>query len=457
MIDTHCHLDMFANDDDREGVITRALSEGVSYIISVGADLQASKNALKIANTHDSVYAAVGIHPHDAKDVNSSSLKEMENIIKRALSHNPNKLVALGEIGLDYYYNHSPQEIQKKAFKLLLDLSKEYDLPVIIHNRDADDDTKRIIEDSGVRRALFHCFSSDYKMAQWVIEKGFYLSFAGNITFKKAQHIRDIAIEIKDDRFMIETDAPFLAPEPLRGKRNEPSYIIHTAKLVSTIREVSLEDIDRITSLNAKKFFNIGLINRSEIAYKIRDNLYLNITNRCTNACVFCVKYDTSFVKGHNLKLEKEPSVDEVIKAIDNPNLYKEIVFCGLGEPTLRLEELKKIARWIKGSGGNVRLNTNGLGNIINKKNILPELKGLVDSISISLNAHNSELYNKICKPAYDNAYDEILNFIKESKKYIANVTVTVVDIKDIDLHKCNLIAKEIGVNIRIRRLDKVG
>ncbi|MCX8069526.1 MAG: YchF/TatD family DNA exonuclease [Thermodesulfovibrionales bacterium] len=457
MIDTHCHLDMFTHEVDREEVISRAFNEGVNYIISIGADLQASKIAMDIANSHDGVYVAIGIHPHDAKDVNSSSLKEMQNMIKKALNSSPKKLVAIGEIGLDYYYNHSPRDVQKSAFKSFLDLSKEFDLPVIIHNRDADEDTKRILQESGIDKALFHCFSSDYKMAQWIVERGYYLSFAGNITFKKAQQIRDVALQIPDDKFMIETDAPFLAPDPLRGKRNEPSYLIHTARLIAKIREISIEDIDRITSLNAQRFFNIGIIHESEIAYKIRDNLYLNITNRCSNACVFCVKYETHFVKGHNLKLEREPSADEVLKAIGNPKSYKEIVFCGLGEPTLRLEELKKVAKWIKENGGFVRLNTNGLGNLINRRNILPELKGLVDSISISLNAHDDDFYRKICKPIYKNAYDEILNFIKESKKYIQKVMITVVDIEGIDLNQCRQIAKEIGVELRVRTLDKVG
>lgn len=457
MIDTHCHLDMYSSITEREEILSRAFNEGFEYIISVASDLTASKSALDIARTHPKVYASVGIHPHDAKDVNDDSLHELKSIIKDSLNSKDNKLVALGEIGLDYFYNHSPRDVQREGFVKLLSIAKEFDLPVIIHNRDADEDTIKLIENSCIKKALFHCYSSDLNMAKWIIERGFYISFAGNITFKKAQLIREIARYVPDDKFMIETDAPFLAPEPLRGKRNEPSYMIYTARVIAGLRDVSVDDIDRITSLNAKKFFQIGVVPEYEIAYKIRDNLYLNITSRCSNSCNFCVKYDTQFVKGHNLKLDKDPTEEDIIKAIGNPKFYKEIVFCGLGEPTMRLRELKAVARWVKDNGGKVRLNTNGLGNLINSRNILPELKELIDSVSISLNAQNGDTYKRICNPPYDNAYEEILNFIKESKKYIPSVTITAVDLQEIDIKKCEDIAKDLDVHFRIRKLDKVG
>ncbi len=454
MIDTHCHLDMSPLCEDLEGVISRARDSGVENIITVGADLSASLEAVRIAKDYRPVYASVGVHPHDAKDVVVETITALRDLLNDRVQ---NKIVALGEIGLDYHYDLSPRGVQRGAFERLLELAKEFDLPVIVHNREADEDTRAIIGNSGIKKALFHCFSSHRAMAEWVINKGYSISFAGNITFKKAQAIRDLAIIVPDDRLMLETDAPYLAPEPLRGKRNEPAFIQHTARLIADLRGISTEDFDRITTLNARRFFGIGEPPPSVIAYKIRDNLYLNLTSACSNACSFCIKFDTDFVKGHNLRISEEPTARELIDAIGDPKAYKEVVFCGLGEPTERFEVLKETARWVKSHGGRVRLNTNGLGRLINGRDIIPELKGLVDSISVSLNAHNSEVYRRLCRPSFSNAYGEVLSFIRDAKEVIGDVAVTVVDIEGVDIEACRDIAQRLGARFRIRRLDSVG
>ncbi|MFQ3574559.1 MAG: TatD family hydrolase [Thermodesulfovibrionales bacterium] len=454
MIDTHCHLDMTEFDADRDEVISRAKEHGIEAIISVGADIPASLAAIEIAKRYESVYVAVAVHPHDARLVDDSSFQTIDQLLR---SRHENKIVALGEIGLDYFHKHSSRQEQISVFERFLDIATTYDIPVIIHNRDADEDMRAILSASKIKKAVLHCFSSDKKMAEWTIKRGFLLSFAGNITFKKSHHIREIASTIPDEHIMLETDAPYLSPEPLRGKRNEPAYMINTARLLAELRGVTLEDIDRITTLNAKRFFSIGDIPKGEIVYKIRDRLYLNITHRCTNACRFCVRFNTDFVKGHNLKIDTEPSADDLINAIGNPKDYTEIVFCGLGEPTMRLDVVKKVATWVKSNGGRIRLNTNGLGNLINKRNILPELAGIIDSISISLNAQDKETYNRICKPNNPEAYDYLISFIKEAKNHIPDVILTVVDIPEVDLKACRQISDEIGTRLRIRTLDAVG
>jgi TatD DNase family protein len=245
---------------------------------------------------------------------------------------------------------------------------------------------------------------------------------------------------------------------PVRGRRNEPSFLQHTAEFIADIRGINFVDLARITSLNAKKLFKIGSVtDKGEVVYKIRDSLYLNITNKCTNKCGFCVKFRTSYVKGHNLRLERDPTVLQIIKAIKNPREYKEIVFCGIGEPFLRLDAVKKVAKWIKDQGGKVRVNTNGQGNLIHGKNILPELRGLVDSLSISLDAENEEKYEAVCRPKIKGAYRGILEFIKESKKYIPEVKLTVVKIPEVDVKKCEAVAKGLGVELRVRKFNVVG
>ena len=451
MIDTHCHLEMDAFDGDRDDVIKRAQEAGLEAIITIGSDFDGNRGGVALAEKYDFIFAAVGMHPHDAKDLTQSAFDQ----IKIWSTHR--KVVAIGEIGLDYHYDHSPREIQRYAFRQQLDYAKETGLPVCIHSREAKEDTLRILNESGVKQGVMHCFSGDRDMAEVVLAMGFHISIAGPVTFKKSSQLREVAKIIPDERLLVETDAPYLAPEPYRGKRNEPAFVVHTARLLAELRGVSPEDIDRITTTNAKRLFKIGELPSGQIAYKIRDSLYLNVTNRCTSKCIFCVRFTTDFVKGHYLRLAHEPSVDEVIQSIGDPAQYKEIVFCGYGEPLLRLDEVKAVSAWLKQYGGIVRINTNGHGNLIHKRNILPELHGLVDIISVSLDAQDEETYRKLCKPSFENAFQEVISFIREAKQYIPDVQATVVDMDGVDIAKCRAITDELGVKLRVRQFDIVG
>ncbi len=478
LIDTHCHLEMDDFDSDREKVIKRAKDACIEAIITIGSDMDSNIKGIELSKKYDCIYVSIGIHPHDAKDFNDEIFDQIREwatkfeirnskfeIEKRnekicnpqSAIRNP-KIVAIGETGLDYHYDNSPREVQKDVFRKHLKLSKETGLPAIIHSREAKRDTIDIIKESGVNKGVFHCFSGDREMAEQGMGMGFFISIAGPVTFKNARRLREIAKAIPDDYLLIETDAPYLTPEPFRGKRNEPSYIIYTAKVLAELRGISLEDISRITTLNAKRLFNIGQMpEKGEIAYKIRNTLYLNLTNRCTNECTFCIRFHTDYVKGHNLRLTDEPTEEELKSVIKDPSQYKEVVFCGLGEPLLRLDVVKNVASWIKKKKGRVRINTNGHGNLIHGRNILPELHGLVDSISISLDAHDEETYNKICRPSFTNAFKEVISFIKEARKYIPEVRVTVVTVKDVDIEKSRKIAKDLGVKFKVRKLDVVG
>ncbi len=451
MIDTHCHLEMKPFDKDRDEVIKRAKDAGINSIIAIGSDLEGNKGAIELAEKNDLIFAAVGIHPHDAKDFNNDIFEQISRWARKQ------KVVAIGEIGLDYHYNHSPKSIQRDVFIKQLEYAKSIDFPVIIHSREAKAETVKILKDSKIKKGVLHCFSGDMDMAKKVIEMGFMISIAGPVTYKNARNLQLVAKYVPDEYLLLETDAPYLAPEPLRGKRNEPAFITHTARFVAGLRGISYEDIIRLTTLNAKRLFKFGDLSDGVIVYKIRDNLYLNVTNRCTNECNFCVRFHTDYVKGHNLRLKKEPSESELIKAIGDPAHYKEIVFCGYGEPLIRLNLIKSVCLWLKQHNCYIRINTNGHGNVIHKRNILPELKGLVDSMSVSLNAHNEEIYNRICMPAFKNAYNEIIDFIIEAKKHIPFVQATVVDLDAVDIEKCRQIADELGVPLRIRKLDIVG
>ncbi len=454
-VDTHCHLDMSQFDPDRTAVLERAKAAGVRHIITVGSGLESSRAALELARSHDFVYAAVGVHPHEAKDLDDKAFEEL-----LALA-NDGKTVALGETGLDYHYMHSPKETQLEAFKRHIELAKETGLPLIVHSREAAADTLRVLGESGYGKGVIHCFSGDMEMAGELMAMGFYISFAGPVTFKskRSSALAAVAARVPDEHILIETDAPYLAPEPFRGKRNEPAYARYTAEKIAELRGVAAGDLARITSLNASRLFGIGeMPGEGVIAYPIRDSLYLNVTNRCTNNCSFCVRMKGDFVKGHMLRLKREPSARDLEEAIGDPKRYAEIVFCGYGEPLMRLDVVREVAKWVKEKGGRVRVNTNGQGNLVNGRDVLPELAGLVDSFSISLDAQDEETYERLCKPLHKEAFRALLDFISGAVRYVPDVQVTVVETEGVDIEACRSLARDLGVEkLRIRKLDVVG
>ena len=460
-IDTHAHIDMEQFDGDREEVVQRARDNGVQYIVNIGCDIESSHRSVELTERYEFIYASAGIHPHDVKSINGTTYDQLRGLLAHP------KVIALGETGLDFYKNYSPRDLQLTHFRKQVELARELGKPLIIHSRDAKDETIEILSKfcnkGGGPSGIFHCFSGDQEMADRALELGFYISFSGSVTFKNADKLREVAKTIPADRLFAETDCPFLAPAPMRGKRNEPAFVNHTAAKLAEIRGVKLDDLERTTKLNFFELFGIGEnAEPGAIAYVIRNSLYLNLTQRCTANCVFCTRLTRPVVQGYNLQLNREPTAQEIWEAIDDPTKYDEVVFCGYGEPTLRLDAVKEVARKIKSAGGKTRLNTNGHGNVIHKRNILPELKGLIDSVSVSLNADNSSAYDEVVQPlpSFRNGiYDEVKKFIAEAKKYIPEVQATIVTHqKDVDETQCEDMAEnEFGVKYRSRRHNIVG
>ncbi|MBT3923948.1 MAG: YchF/TatD family DNA exonuclease [Nitrospina sp.] len=462
IIDTHAHIDVADYDEDRETVIERARESGVQYMVNIGCDVESSYRSMELAEQYDFIYATAGIHPHDVKSINADTYSHLRQLLLHP------KVIALGEIGLDYFKNYSPQDDQRNHFHQQIQLAREMKKPLIIHSRDANEDIIAILsefykKDSTAHSGIFHCFSGDQELADKALEMGFYISFSGSVTFKKAEDLREVAKTIPADRLFAETDCPYLTPVPHRGKRNEPAYVNFTAEKLAELRGLKIEDVQRAMSLNFFNLFGIGENAKTgTVSYKIRNSLYLNLTQRCTADCTFCTRLTKPVVQGYNLALKREPTAKEVWESIDNVKNYEEIVFCGFGEPTLRLGVIKEVAQKIKEHGGRVRLNTNGHGNVINKRNILPELSGLIDEISVSLNTDTSEAYDEICQPLpmfRNGIYDKIKEFIAEAKKYIPEVQATIVTHqKDVDETQCeDIVNKEFGVKYRARRYNIVG
>lgn len=278
LIDSHCHIDGEAFDADRDEVVARAREAGVVAMLNVGTgDPHADdfRRAVAVAERYENVFASVGVHPHDAKFYDDAAEEHLIELIRSQ------KVVAWGEIGLDYYYDHSPQDVQRDVFRRQLEIAKKYNLPVIIHSRDANEDTVEILSQAFSPKAadsdtetssarftvssnqkpvgVMHCFGGTREMALALIEVGFLISFAGNVTFKKAENLRDAARVVPIHKLMVETDCPFLTPIPFRGKRNEPSYVVHTANFLAELYGIDPDKLAEQTTANFLDLFQVKL------------------------------------------------------------------------------------------------------------------------------------------------------------------------------------------------------
>ena len=252
LFDTHAHLDDRAFDEDRENLLAALPEQGLALVMNPGCSLDSSRNVVKIAASYDYIYAAVGSHPDVADEVNEAVIDEYRELCKL----NP-KVKAIGEIGLDYHYEDIPREIQLKAFRMQMELARELNLPVIIHERDAHEDGVAVIREFPEVKGVFHCYSGSAEMARQLVNLGWYIGFTGVLTFKNARKAVEVASSIPLDRIVLETDCPYMAPEPFRGKRNDPGKLYRMAEKLAEIRGVSVEEIHNITLENGKKLYRI--------------------------------------------------------------------------------------------------------------------------------------------------------------------------------------------------------
>jgi TatD DNase family protein len=252
LTDTHCHLTFEPLVGDVPGVIERSRAAGVTGWITVGTSLEDSRRTIELAGLYEGMYATVGIHPHDAKSADAAALDELKRL------GGSEKVVAVGETGLDFHYNFSKQPDQRRVFEAHLDIARELNLPVVVHSRNAFDETMEILERSGrgLKGVVFHCFSGSAEEAKLVLDRGYYVSFTGVVTFKNAQKTRDAAKIVPLDRLMVETDCPYMSPEPVRSQRpNEPALMVHTAGVLAELKGVKMEDFAQATTQNAVTFF----------------------------------------------------------------------------------------------------------------------------------------------------------------------------------------------------------
>lgn len=253
IIDSHAHLDDTRFNKDRDKLIKELKENGIELAINIGSDLKTSIASAALADKHENIYAAVGIHPHSAKEVDQSTIEILRSFAAR------DKVVAIGEIGLDFHYDNSPRDIQKKWFKEQIKLAKEVNLPIVVHSRESDQEVLDIIKEAqdGTLRGVLHCFSGSVELAKEFIKLGFYISLAGPVTFKNARVPKEVAKAVPLDKLLVETDSPYLTPEPYRGKRNEPIYTKYVAGTIADLRGISYEELAKATNRNTRDLFGI--------------------------------------------------------------------------------------------------------------------------------------------------------------------------------------------------------
>ena len=248
-IDSHCHINDKQFNEDLEDVVKNAIDLGVTQLICVGTDIKTSEKAIEISEKFPQVFATCGVHPHDSEKAE----KRYVNILEELSSHP--KVVAIGEMGLDYFYDFSDRKIQKKIFRDQIELAMDKNLPVVIHNRDSDEDLFNVISDSGLNNGVIHCFASDYQLAEKLINLGLNISFTGMVTFVKS--VQEVVKKIDIEKIMIETDSPYLSPKPFRGKRNEPKNVIKVAEFIAELKQIDIDEFCMKMIHNTRKFFNL--------------------------------------------------------------------------------------------------------------------------------------------------------------------------------------------------------
>jgi TatD DNase family protein len=255
LIDSHAHIQGAAYAAEVDEVIKRAGKAGVEKIIVVGGagELSSNQAAIALADSYGNLYATVGMHPHDAKDVGEAELEKLQELTNRP------KVIAVGETGLDFYYNHSPHDVQRDIFRRFIRMARETGLPLVVHERDAHKDVAELLRSEGAGKisGVIHCFTGDYQAARNYLDLGFYLSFTGIITFKNAQPLREVVRKVPLERMFVETDSPYLTPVPHRGKRNEPAYVRFVAETVAQLKALTLEEVARVTTDNVRQLFRI--------------------------------------------------------------------------------------------------------------------------------------------------------------------------------------------------------
>lgn len=449
IIDSHCHLEdkKFARDLDR--VLQRANDAGVERLICIGDQVETSRQSVALARRYGQISATAGFHPNHARRWRPEMI---EAIAK--LAEDP-QVVAIGETGLDFHYPDTDVERQLEVLRAQAELATARGLPLVLHCRDAYPTLIDFFRQArGITAwGVVHCFSGTLEEAKALLDLGFYLGVGGAFTYPGAGELRRTIQAIGLDRIVVETDAPYLPPQKKRGRRNEPSYLKFTVRALADLFARTFQDVARITTANAIALYRLDEDATPALAYSLSNRLYLNVTNQCTNECCYCERNASYCLYGHYLKLPGEPSAQEILAAIEQPERFEEFVICGLGEPTIRLDIVLELARELKARGFRVRLNTNGHGNLIHGRDITGDFAGLLDSVAITMNAHDQATYNRVSCPDDESAsFEAMIDFTRKIKQVVPDVRMKVVALPEVDIEACRELAEDqLQVRFQVR------
>ena len=452
MIDSHTHLTSKEFKQDRFDVLMSAREAGISRMLAVGTNLNDSQMSMELARKFSFIDASIGLHPHEASQWNTECL----DYIKTCLS----SAVAIGEIGLDFYYNFSTPDQQIHALTDQLELAQAEKMPVILHCRDAYSQLISILDDTLSNNhagGVIHCFNGSLEHARQFLNMGFLVGFGGMLTFKKSDNLRSVFQAIPNDSILFETDCPYLAPVPYRGKRNEPKYVSGIYTLGAHLKQTPLETLTGIIANNYARVFNLNdSISSGSYIYRNGNRCYINLTNDCMNKCHYCIRAKKDSLWGYNLWLDKEPAVADVVSAISQESDIQEFIFCGYGEPLLRYKKIVSIAKCLLNTGIPIRINTSGhLPRSWNIQEIIDQLSPLINTIEVSIGGASSESYIQICRPVDDQpetAFDRVIEFVKTCiAAQQMTVKLSVVTDPDIDLNACRNLAAELGLPLKER------
>lgn len=413
-----------------------------------GISLESSRKAALLSETRTGVYAAAGIHPNELCP--DSHSPDITLDLPEILLHP--RVIAVGETGLDFYRDRVPEKLQIEVFKEHISLAEAFGLTLIVHSRGAEGEVLDVLGDDVTVPVIMHCYTGGDDTARKAADRGYYIGFTGALTFRKNDRLRDLAASLPADRILIETDAPYMSPEPVRGRRNEPSNVRYIADTVSDVWRRDPEETAVTLMRNSLRAMQLGPDRRTDLVYLLYGNIYMNITGRCSNRCRFCIKDRTDGIGGYYLAHHCEPleeRLDSVIGAL-TPDMGKELVFCGYGEPTMRPELLKRLAGSASERGFSVRLNTNGTCLSRLSPGETFELLEPFDTVSISLNASGREEYSSICRPQDENAWDRLIEFI-ELARMAASVRLTAVRYPGVEVESVKELAESLSLPLKVR------
>ncbi len=417
MIDSHCHLNARHFDDDREVAIARAVSDGIVAFMNIGFDRESLRDTMAMVEEYPFMFGAAGVHPHDAASLN----EELENDVRSALDHP--RVVAVGEIGLDFYRNLAPRETQEDVFRRMIMLAREKNKPIVIHCRDAFDEVVAALAAQGSSyRGIFHAFSGSPEDARRVFDLGFHVGIGGVVTYRNAR-LAETLESIPMEKIVLETDSPYLTPHPWRGKRNEPSFVAHVARTVARVKGLSLAEVDRLTTENYLAAMGITADALPRPVYRIDESVYIQAASA-------------------------EPADLDAIPA----DAAVEVVLTGVVDPLDNLEHTLSLAARAKERGLRVRANTCGMANHAAGRNMAPEFAGRIDEIVLVFYGTTVEAHNRLLHPSLSaEEWEAMRDFVRCSAAAGIDTVCEFVATPGFDAEPCRVFARDLGAQYDIR------